>query len=168
METTTCPFYVKNLRIFQQNVLSVVVITQQTTGDAESIRNSNLFYNKQKNPIPIPQSTFVNPSIVNATSNSSSDPHKTYARTTTENAKNYSKFTSSTTPEISLKLSSFLEELKNLICLLISLLTTVILQFLKMINNKSSFIQYPSFFGTLENFSPHLDINDIDHTSFIE
>ena len=72
------------------------------------------------------QSTYVKPNIVNATSNSSTGPSKSYAQATTENSNNHSKFTSSTDPDISLKLSSFLEELKNLICPLISLLTTVI------------------------------------------
>jgi len=80
-ETNTYPPHVKKPRVFQQNVLSAMVTTLQTTGDAQSTRNFNLLFKK---------------------------------KTLTLN------------PEISLELSSFLEELKNLICPLISLLTTVI------------------------------------------
>lgn len=72
-----------------------------------------------------PQSNYVHPTSVNATSISASNFPKTYAQATTENANNPTNLTPPD-PDISLKLSSFLEELKNLICPLISLLTTVI------------------------------------------
>jgi len=71
------------------------------------------------------QSNHVHPTSVNATSISASNFPKTYAQATTDNANNPTNFTPHN-PDISLKLSSFLEELKNLICPLISLLTTVI------------------------------------------
>jgi len=108
------------------------VITLRTTEDAQSIRNFNLLYIKKKNFNP--QSNHVLLTSVNATSISASNFPKTYTQATTDNANNPTNPT--TYPDISLKLSSFLEELKNLICPLISLLTTVINKLIVSKDNK--------------------------------
>jgi len=81
----------------------------------------------QQQNYPLPQHTNVRPHIVNATSNSMTAPSKLYAQATSENQKNHSDNHHSIEPDIPpSKLSAFLDDFKNLINPLISLLTTLI------------------------------------------
>lgn len=89
----------------------------------------------QQNYPPPPHN--VKPNIVNATSNSSTNPPKSYAQATSVNANISSDNHQQTEHDIlPSKLSSFLDDFKNLINPLISLLTTLINSLILSKNDK--------------------------------
>jgi hypothetical protein len=77
----------------------------------------------------------VSPNTVNTTSNSLSHHKTSYAQVTKEDGFSPSPSSTHNTDELSLKMSSFLDNLKNLINPLISLLTTVINKLLSKSND---------------------------------
>jgi len=77
----------------------------------------------------------VSPNTVNTTSNSHSRHNTSYAQVTKDNGSSPPFSYTNNTEKLSLKISSFLDDFKNLLNPLISLLTTIINKLLSKNNN---------------------------------